>query len=554
MITSFSKASIKLKIAAGFALILTVMAFVAGKATWDLNAAGDLFHGYRETAEVAGAVDEMRSGIYNLRLVGETYQLTGDASLVDAFETHLSHIEAALAHARAGAREPTVREVLAPLAGVHGAYVRQFEALRTTGERGVTSEYEDLVRLGREASATVVSVAEALDARRAEVGPVIEAKIDLSAQIAIVATGFAVVLGGALAFVFGRIIAKPLVGMTGAMQRIADGDLEADIPGRGRGDEIGAMAGALSVFRDALARNRRMEDEARERDARAAVEKRRAMAALADEFESKVGILVRSLGASATEMEATARSMSATAEETNAQSTAVASAASQTSSNVQAVATATEELAASAGEIGGQVGLTATRSSEAMEAARITNASVQDLSDAARSIGEVIDLIRTIAEQTNLLALNATIEAARAGEAGKGFAVVAAEVKALAGQTGKATDEIAAQIARVQGTTDQVVTAIADIAKTIEDMNGVAIQVASAVEEQQAATREIARNVNEAARGTEHVTGNIVQVREAATATGSAAAQVLASANELAQAADMLSGEMNTFLATVRAA
>ena len=68
---------------------------------------------------------------------------------------------------------------------------------------------------------------------------------------------------------------------------------------------------------------------------------------------------------------------------------------------------------------------------------------VENLSQAAARIGEVIDLINHIAAQTNLLALNATIEAARAGEAGKGFAVAATEVKSLASQTATATEEIA---------------------------------------------------------------------------------------------------------------
>ena len=105
---------------------------------------------------------------------------------------------------------------------------------------------------------------------------------------------------------------------------------------------------------------------------------------------------------------------------------------------------------------------------------------MQELSEAAKRIGEVVSLITDIAEQTNLLALNATIEAARAGDAGRGFAVVAGEVKALAGQTGKATEDIAKQIADMQHATSR---SIAAIEVTIRDSGAISGAIAAAVTE-----------------------------------------------------------------------
>ena len=179
---------------------------------------------------------------------------------------------------------------------------------------------------------------------------------------------------------------------------------------------------------------------------------------------------------------------------------------------------------------------------------------VQELSDAARRIGEVVDLISAIASQTNLLALNATIEAARAGTAGRGFAVVATEVKALADQTGRATAEIATQIAHIQGSTGQAVLAIDGIAGRIREISGMATSIAAAVEEQGAATQAIVRNVAEAATGTAAVTATVTGVAGAADATGAAAAQVLAAASAMARETSDLGSEVERFLATVRAA
>ncbi len=349
-------------------------------------------------------------------------------------------------------------------------------------------------------------------------------------------------------------VSRPVRRMTGLMSRLAEGDASVEIPFRERREEVGAMAGAVQVFKDNLIRTRALEEETALARAGAEAQRKAAMREMADNFERAVSGIVGAVSSAATELQATAESMAGTAAQTAGQSSAAAAAAEEAATNVGTVAAAAEELGASVQEIARQVTGSTSLAQKAVVEAEGTAQLVQDLSAAAAKIGDVVGLISTIAGQTNLLALNATIEAARAGEAGRGFAVVAAEVKELANQTARATDEISGQIGQVQSITGQAVTAIADIATRIREIDGLAGTIAAAVEEQGAATQEIVRNVSEASAGTGAVTGNVASVASAAEETGAAASQVLTSASELSRQSEHLDGQVRHFLQTIRAA
>jgi len=366
--------------------------------------------------------------------------------------------------------------------------------------------------------------------------------------------GVAVVLAimGAIGFFFARSITNPIGAMTRVMGVLAGGNLQAEIPSQGRSDEIGEMADAVQVFKDNAIEVKRLEEEQKANEDRAAKEKRDMMLKMANDFEGSVGGVVNSVSSAATEMQSSATSLSATAEQTSKQSTTVAAASEEASTNVQTVASAAEELSSSISEISRQVSQSTQISATAVTEVDAANAKVQGLADAAKKIGEVVALITDIADQTNLLALNATIEAARAGEAGKGFAVVASEVKNLANQTAKATEEISSQIGDIQGATEDAVHAIGSIGGIINQMNEIASTIAAAVEEQGAATQEIARNVEQAAAGTGEVSANITGVTQAAGETGHSAGEMLSAAGELSQQAEMLRSEVDKFLVNIR--
>ena len=411
-----------------------------------------------------------------------------------------------------------------------------------------------------ELATTIVPAVQAFfavrDAALAEAGDRAGAARDAALTMLALAGLAVVALLGVLAGVtvmLRRRVITPLSTLTGVVGDLAAGRHDVTIPTVERADEIGAMAGSLQVFKDALIA-KKAADEAAAVEADAKIQRGQRVDRITGDFEAMIGQIVEIVSSASTELEASAGTLTATAERSEELATTVAAASEEASTNVQSVASATEEMASSVNEISRQVQGSARIAGEAVEQAQKTNDRVAELAKAAARIGDVVELINTIAGQTNLLALNATIEAARAGEAGRGFAVVASEVKALAEQTAKATGEISQQISGIQAATQELVGAIKEIGDTIGRMSEIAATIAAAVEEQGAATQEISRNVQQAANGTQQVSSNIADVQRGASETGSASAQVLTAAKSLSGESDRLKREVGKFLSSVRAA
>ncbi len=350
-----------------------------------------------------------------------------------------------------------------------------------------------------------------------------------------------------------RSITKPMTGLTDTMAVLAKGEYEHEVPSTESSDELGEMARAVEVFRQNGQEMLQLQADQKEHEERAEKQRRKDMHKLADDFEESVMHVVGAVSSASDEMQATAGSMSSLAEQAVGQSDSALHTSQGATENVHAVASASEQLASSIAEISRQVSDSSNISRGAVTEAQRATEQIQGLVEASQKVGEVVNLINDIANQTNLLALNATIEAARAGEAGKGFAVVASEVKNLASQTGKATEEIGGQISSIQDATGSAVTVIEGISKTIGQIDEIGTAIASAVEEQSAATSEITRNVQEAASGTEQTNSNVAQVKEASSETGSSAQEVLTAAGELSQQSVRLKGEVEKFVANVRA-
>jgi methyl-accepting chemotaxis protein len=426
-------------------------------------------------------------------------------------------------------------------------------ALRSPGLARVAGSDRDTLALRAALNKDLEAFGRLYSQRASSIYGRIEQGIAATAWLMSALAALAVLLAALGAYLIRRAVARPLAHITRITGAIAAGQAAGEVPYRGRGDEVGALARSIAVFQGAMRRNeelgRKLGDEAQARARR-----QEEVVAEIDRFGAEVEATLAELGRIAERMLAASGRLSGAADNAADRTGGAATASADASANVRDIASAADELAASVSEIDRQVAQSNAIAEKAVSEAERTNATVKELNEAAGRIGDVVRLITDIAEQTNLLALNATIEAARAGEAGRGFAVVASEVKALAGQTARATEDIGAQIAGMQHATTRSIEAIGAIERTIREIGEISGAIAAAVTEQGAATQEIARSVETAAKRTRETAQEVAQVGEATAATRDSAGAVKAVADDLGQAAVRIRRQVDAFFAKLHAA
>lgn len=335
-------------------------------------------------------------------------------------------------------------------------------------------------------------------------------------QIVVISAVLMLVASGLLFFISSEIISS-IRDVKGVAERIAGGDLTAQVVDNTKG-EIGQLAESFRSMTENLRTTIRQVSDMSHEVAHAA----RQMNATADQI------------ASATEEVVSQAHTVATAGEE------MAATANDIASNCQSAATGAMDASSSASQGSLVVDKTVQAMGQIARKVQESAATVSSLGERSDQIGQIVGTIEDIADQTNLLALNAAIEAARAGEMGRGFAVVADEVRALAERTTKATKEIGEMIRTIQTETRTAVTAMDEgvreveqgtseaaksgeaLSSIMEQINMVSMQVsqvATAAEEQTATTGEISNNMRK-------ITEVIQKTSEGAHQSATAASQL----------------------------
>lgn len=356
-----------------------------------------------------------------------------------------------------------------------------------------------------------------------------------------------------IAVMIGQSIARPLGLLQEAMEKLAAGDTQTEVPVLAGKSELAAISRTVQVFKEnAIERMHLAHSQSAENEQRSQRVSR--LEDLIARFETTVFTALDNLDQSNGELRQTSQSMEQAADDVADQSMNAEDAMRTAAENVMAAARSAEDLSQSISEISGQTRQSTVVAQQAAQSASSTVSTMRELSSAAERIGEVMGLIRDIANQTNLLALNATIEAARAGEAGKGFAVVAAEVKQLADQTSRATEDIASQIEAIQGSSTQAVGAIEEVSRIIAEMETLAAAVASSVEQQDYAVQAITENVTTAAGRSDEGASRMGAVGSAANLARQNGAEVESLAGILSEQGGLIRQEVTAFLQGVRSA
>ncbi|MBB2822323.1 UNVERIFIED_ORG: methyl-accepting chemotaxis protein [Rhizobium esperanzae] len=577
------------KLAATFAalilIFMSVSAFVYSKATASAAASAEQEKSELLVNQIDDALQAMLEQAVNLR---GFILFRSDSTYGDVFANRERMLKAIAAAKQTAAGEPQLVEMIDGMQKAADLYFHELAEPQTKARKETDMPIEEVVKIGvnatkgqldgfRQASAKIKATArEKSDALAA-----IQADANSDLKTTLIAGGIVASLAAAvLAWLMSRTIVRPVVGMTAAMDRLAGGQNDIEVPAVERGDEIGRMALSVLVFKQAAIEKLRLAGEtdrmrgdaerqrqaSDEQKAREEGELRYAVDALASglaglavgdvaariqtpfapQYDSlrndfnnaveKLQAALQSVGHNASAINAGAGEIRSAADDLAHRTEQQAAAVEQTAAALEEVTTTVRDSAKRAEDVGNLVERTRLGAEKSGDVVRRAVSAMQQIEKSSGEISNIIGVIDDIAFQTNLLALNAGVEAARAGEAGKGFAVVAQEVRELAQRSAKAAKEIK-DLITTSGTHVQTgVSLVGETGKALEaivaevqEINRNVNAIVTATREQSIGLQEINTAVNNMDQGTQQ---NAAMVEEQ-TAASHALAQEASALDEL---------------------
>jgi len=317
---------------------------------------------------------------------------------------------------------------------------------------------------------------------------------------------------------------QPLLRLTQVARRIADGNLDEEVPVESR-DEIGTLAEAFNKMTTVIVKNLKVEIEKSER-LMASIKD--AIVHLSSSANEMMAISVQQ-SSGAAEQAAAVQQVTTTSEE-------IAITAKQITENAQSVEKIAETTSQSChigtGEVSNAIDGMAVLKTQVQSIAE----SMLKLGDNSQKIGGIVEIIDEISDQTNLLALNAAIEAAGAGEAGKRFAIVAQEVRRLAERTVDATRQIKGLIEEIQKATNSTIMVTEEGTKAVDSAAGLVDKVHLSFGSIIGLVEETARSAKEITLSTQQQTSACEQMADTMNEVRDVAQQVAGSARETERA------------------
>lgn len=370
-----------------------------------------------------------------------------------------------------------------------------------------------------------------------------------------VAIGMAVLLTG--------MIARPVTRLTNTMAILAAGRNDLEVPDVDRGDELGDMARAVLVFRDAaIAKQAAEEANAKAEAAQKLVVETISShlselaggdltAEITQNFPGDYAAVKTNFNAAISALRGLLASVMETTSAIRTGSSEIAQASEDLARRTESNAASLEETAAAVTQMDSRLRATADAANRTVGQADATMASVNDgrstadeavqamtrVSESAKGIDSVIEGLDKIAFQTRVLAMNAAVEAGRAGEAGRGFAVVADLVSALAmraeEEAGRARDQLTAtqtDIVTAVQAVQKVDGALADISEGVgavhqllgnmasdnQAQSSAITEISSALGSMDQSTQQNAAMVEETSAAARHLAGEVSTLTEQA--------------------------------------
>jgi methyl-accepting chemotaxis protein len=583
-----SRLKISQKLIAAFAAVIAVTAASNAFVYWQSHAVASAAEAAQRSRERLSEIDATMAGVLEQLSAARAYVLAADPAFKKTYEEEAVAVDATLASFIEKTATEKQRERATRLQAAITSWRTQkidramtlaadpatrgeaqvIVSSKTLGEiRGVVKELTD--------GAREVQAARAAEQESALAGSRLALLIGAVASMGIGALG---------AWLLAQSVAAPVRAMTEAMRKLASGDNTIEVPARERKDEIGEMAGAVQVFKDAAIEKLRLEGMTAEQAKAAEQERAQSEAAKAETSRKQqqvvdqiaLGLTKLSAGeltfrisqpftaeyeklradfnGAMAQLQETMTVINGATQGIRSGTDEISQAADDLSKRTEQQAASLEETAAALDQITATVRKTAEGANHARdvvstakgdaehsgEVVRNAVAAMSEIENSAKQISQIIGVIDEIAFQTNLLALNAGVEAARAGDAGKGFAVVASEVRALAQRSADAAKEIKTLISASTQQVGQGVTLVGETGQALE-------RIVSQVGEITNIVSEIAASAQEQATGLNQVNTAVNQMDQVTQQNAAMVEQSTAASHSLAQETEELARLISRF-------